>query len=104
MATGSKKIVAPSSIPPFVKTEVDRVLESSLADFSIRELLGLLLSNTGTAERRVFLQNTPQDRANGFYERAVQVGTVPVEVRVPRTRKGEFRPASLPSPYRRGYA
>ena len=26
-----------------------------------------------------------------------------LEVRVPRTRSGEFRPASLPSPYRRGY-
>src|SRR2546426_1564803 len=47
MTAGSKKSVAPSTIPQFVKTDVDRVLESGLADFSIRELLGLLLSNTG---------------------------------------------------------
>lgn len=104
MTVGSKKSVAPSTIPPFVKTDVDRVLESGLADFSLRELLGLLLSNTGTAERKIFLENTPQDKPNGFYERAVQLGTIPVNVRVPRTRKGDFRPASLPSPYRRGYA
>src|SRR3954462_4874440 len=104
MTAGSKKSVAPSTIPQFVKTDVDRVLESGLGDFSLRELLGLLLSGTGASERKVFLENAPQDRANGFYERAVQLGTIPVDVRVPRTRKGDFRPASLPSPYRRGYA
>src|SRR5437773_10451288 len=90
MTAGSKKSVAPSTIPQFVKTDVDRVLESGLADFSIRELLGLLLSNTGAAERKVFLENTPYDKANGFYERSVQLGTIPVDVRVPRTRKGDF--------------
>lgn len=104
MSTRLKKSVAPTTIPEFVKTDVDRVLESSMADFSIRELLGLLLSSTGSAERKVFLENTPQDRPNGFYERAVQLGTIPVDVRVPRTRKGDFRPASLPTRYRRGYA
>jgi putative transposase len=104
MTAGSKKSVAPPAIPQFVKTEVDRVMETGLADFSLRELLGLLLSNTGAAERKVFLENAPQDRPNGFYERAVELGTIPVNVRVPRTRKGDFRPASLPSPYRRGYA
>lgn len=29
---------------------------------------------------------------------------MPVEVRVPRTRTGDFRPASLPAPYQRGYS
>jgi putative transposase len=104
MTAGSKKSVAPSTIPELVKTDVDRLLESGMADFSIRELLGLLLSSTGASERKVFLENAPQDRANGFYERAVQLGTIPVDVRVPRTRKGDFRPASLPTRYRRGYA
>lgn len=103
MSTNPKKSVAPSTIPQLVKTDIERVLESGLVDFSIRELLGLLLSNAGTAERKVFLENTPNDKANGFYERSVQLGTIPVDVQVPRTRKGDFRPASLPSPYRRGY-
>ena len=103
MATGSKKSVAPSSIPPFVKSDVERVLESGLVDFSLRELLSVLLSSTGAAERKVYLENATEDRPNGFYDRSLQLGTIPVDVRVPRTRKGEFRPASLPSRYRRGY-
>jgi transposase-like protein len=103
MATGSKKSVAPSSIPEFVKSDVDRILQSGLADFSIRELLGLLLSSTGVAERKVYLDNANDDKANGFYDRSLQLGSIPVEVRVPRTRSGEFRPATLPSRYRRGY-
>ena len=66
--------------------------------------MGLLISSTGAAERNVYLEKTSNDTPNGFYDRSLQVGTIPVEVRVPRTRSGEFRPASLPSPYRRGYS
>lgn len=103
MAPGSKKSVAPSSMPEFVKSDVDRIFQSGLADFSIRELLGLLLSSTGVAERKVYLDNANDDKPNGFYDRSLQLGSIPVEVRVPRTRSGEFRPATLPSRYRRGY-
>ena len=39
-----------------------------------------------------------------FYDRSLQVGTIPVQVRVPRSRTGDFRPASLPAPYQRGYS
>ncbi len=39
-----------------------------------------------------------------FNDRSLQLGTIPVEVRVPRSRTGEFRPATLPSRYRRGYS
>lgn len=62
------------------------------------------MSSTGVAERQVYLEDTPQDRSNGFYHRSLQLGTIPVHIRVPRTRSGDFRPASLPSRYRRGYA
>jgi transposase-like protein len=90
-------------MPEFVKSDVDRIFQSGLADFSIRELLGLLLSSTGVAERKVYLDNANDDKPNGFYDRSLQLGSIPVEVRVPRTRSGEFRPATLPSRYRRGY-
>lgn len=103
MATGSKKSVTPSAIPEFIKSDVDKILQSGLGDFSIRELLGLLISSTGTAERKVYLENTNDDQPNGFYDRSLQLGTIPVEIRVPRTRSGEFRPATLPSRYQRGY-
>jgi transposase-like protein len=86
------------------KSEVDQLLQTGLADFSLRELLGLLMSTAGTAERSVYLEKEPTDKPNGFYDRSLQLGTLPVDVRVPRTRTGEFRPATLPSRYRRGYS
>jgi putative transposase len=104
MATGSKKSVPPSPSAEFAKSEVDKVLQSGLADFSLRELLGALISSAGAAERQVYLQDTPIDKSNGFYDRSLFVGSIPVDVRVPRSRNGDFRPASLPAPYRRGYS
>jgi putative transposase len=104
MATDPKKSVTPSSISSVAKTDVDRLLQTGLADFSLRELLGLLISSAGAAERNVYLQDTPTDRSNGFYDRSLQVGSIPIDIRVPRTRHGDFRPTSLPGPYRRGYS
>jgi transposase-like protein len=62
------------------------------------------LSNLGEVERRQYLQRTPEDKGNGAYSRALTLGSLPLSVRVPRTRSGEFRPRSLPPPYERGYA
>src|SRR5215470_8640714 len=104
MATDPKKTVPPSAVSSIAKTDVDRLLQTGLADFSLRELLGLLISCAGAAERSVYLQDTTSDKANGFYDRSLQVGSIPVDVRVPRSRNGDFRPASLPAPFRRGYA
>jgi putative transposase len=104
MATGSKKSVTQStSMPEFAQSEIEQVLQSGLGDFSIRQLLGFLISSAGAAERKRYLEKT-DDRPNGFYDRQLEVGATPVEVRVPRTRNGEFRPSTLPGPYQRGYS
>lgn len=103
MSTDPKKSLAPAAISELAKNDIDQLLQTGLADFSLRELLGLLISSAGVGERNVYLEKTAADKPNGFYDRSLQVGTVPVDIRVPRTRSGEFRPASLPSPYRRGY-
>jgi transposase-like protein len=103
MATDPKKSLTPSSGSTITKTDVDRLLQTGLADFSLRELLGVLISSASAAERNVYLQDSPTDRSNGFYDRSLQVGSIPIDVRVPRTRSGEFRPTTLPLPYRRGY-
>src|SRR5438128_10171706 len=100
MTTDPKKSVSPGSISELAKSDVDQLLQTGLADFSLRELLGLLISSTGAAERSVYLEKDPSDKANGFYDRSLQLGTIPVDVRVPRTRSAEFRPADLPSRYR----
>src|SRR5919198_3676250 len=104
MTTDPKKSLPSSSVSSIAKTDVDRLLETGLADFSLRELLGLLISSAGAAERNVYLQDTPNDKSNGFYDRSLQVGSIPVDIRVPRSRNGDFRPASIPPPYRRGYS
>ena len=104
MATDPKKSLPPSVISSTAKTDIDRLLQTGLADFSLRELLGMLISSAGAAERNVYLQDTPTDKPNGFYDRSLQVGSIPVDIRVPRTRHGDFRPVSLPAPYRRGYS
>jgi transposase-like protein len=104
MTTDSKKSLSPSVVPQVAKSEVERALQSGLGDFTLRELLGTLVSSAGLAERQVYLEQAEGDKPNGFYDRSLQVGTVPVDIRVPRTRSGDFRPKSLPSPYQRGYS
>jgi len=76
---------------------------SGLGPYTLRERLGWLLSSLGVAERQAYLERIRRDKPNGFYDRGLQVGTVPVELRVPRTRLGDFRPASWPAAYQRGY-
>jgi transposase-like protein len=77
---------------------------SGLGNFSLRELLGALLSNLAQAERGAYLQNQLDDKANGFYPRSLLLGSVPVEMEVLRTRSGQFRPPSLPARNQRGYS
>jgi hypothetical protein len=99
MATDPKPSLTPKVSPDSsLPSAVEQVLTSGLGDCSLRELLSLMLSSVGQAERQAFLERTRNDHANGFYDRALEVGTIPVEVQVPRTRSGEFRPASLPPP------
>jgi putative transposase len=104
MATDPKPSVSPTSPSQPLPADIRQALASGLGDFSLRELLSWLLSNVGLAERQAYLERIPNDNPNGFYDRSLQLGTIPVEVRVPRSRSGDFRPASLPPPYQRGYS
>jgi putative transposase len=103
MATGSNKSLPPSPSSPFGKSEVEKILQSGLGDFSLRELLGALLSSLAHAEREAYLQSH-EDKANGFYPRSLLLGSVPIDLEVPRTRSKQFRPPSLPARYQRGYS
>jgi len=90
--------LTPVSLSERAKKDVDQLLQSGLSDLSLRDLLGWLISTAGAAERNVYLEKQPTDKPNGFYDRCLQLGTLPLEVRVPRTRTGDFSPATLPSP------
>ena len=80
------------------------MLDSDLAHLSLRELLGMLRSSVGRAERKAYLERVVHDKPNGFYDRSLAVGAIPLDLRVPRTRTGDFRPATLPPLYQRGYS
>jgi len=105
MATDSKPSVSSNaaSAPGPLPAEVEQALACGLGNYTLRELLSWMLSSVGVAERRAYLEGRGEDKANGFYDRALQVGSLPVEIRVARTRTGDFRPASLPAAYERGY-
>jgi putative transposase len=88
--------------------ELHKAVESALGggtldQLTTRNLLGLLLSCLFQAERSTYLEQTEGDKGNGSYDRGVNVGSLPLEVEVPRTRSGEFRPSQLPPPYQRAY-
>jgi transposase-like protein len=92
----------PAAQPRTLQHKVDRALVGGLGQLSTNALLAGLLNNLFHAERESYLDDAEEDKGNGAYDRNVNVGSVPVEVEVPRSRKGDFRP-SLPPPYQRGY-
>ena len=61
MTTDPKKSLTPASIAELAKSDVDQLLQTGLADFSLRELLGLLISSAGAAERNVYLEKDPTE-------------------------------------------
>lgn len=103
MATDPKPSLSPNVAMEALSPELRQALASGLGDFTLRELLGLTLSTLGEAERRAYLARTPGDKGNGAYARGLNLGCLPLEVEVPRTRSGAFRPRLLPPPYQRDY-
>jgi putative transposase len=104
MTTDLNQSLAPKSASSPQENALDQMLESNLPDLSLRELLGTLLSSLGVAERKAYLERLAEDRPNGFYDRSLQLGSMPLDLRVPRTRSGQFRPTLLPPLYQRGYS
>jgi transposase-like protein len=104
MTTDPIKSVPPDAVPENLEKEIAEALACGLGNLSLRELLGMTLSTVGQAERRAYLSRVGStDKGNGAYERSLQVGSIPVGLRVPRTRSGAFRPTVLPPPYERDY-
>lgn len=84
--------------------EVEQALAGGLGELTLRQLLAWLLSCLGQGQRKVYLDQAPRDKGNGSYLRSLMLGSLPLEVEVPRTRQGAFRPSFLPPPYQRGYS
>ena len=67
MSTGSDKSLPPSSPRSLEKSEIEKLLQSGLGDFSVRELLGALLSCLIHAERGPYLEDAPQDNVTPHF-------------------------------------
>ena len=104
MPTDPKPNLSQNNTGDSLENEIERLLNSGLENFSVRELLAMMLSAAGQAERRAYLADATADKGNGAYERSLNVGSIPLDIQVPRTRTGNFRPRSLPPPYARGYS
>jgi len=104
MATDPKVSVTPNAVGDVLEKEVAEAMAAGLGNLSLRELLGMTLTSIGHAERRAYLARVgASDKGNGSYARGLKLGSIPLEIDVPRTRSGAFRPNVLPSRYERDY-
>ena len=76
---------------------------SLLEERTLRDLLGELISGLAKSERNLYLESHPGDKGNGSYDRDLAVGSMPLDIAVPRVRSGDFRSLILPEKYQRGY-
>jgi hypothetical protein len=66
MATDPNPSVAPQSLPEPLPADITQALAAGLGDFSLRELLGLVLTQLSHAERQAYLARIPADKGNGL--------------------------------------
>jgi putative transposase len=87
-----------------IQQQIQHAVDGGLADLSLRDLLGMLLTSVGFAERAAYLRQHGEYTGNGTYSRpALGIGSLSVPVEVPRTRKSKFRPSILPPRHARGF-
>jgi len=103
LMTSPKNKLPDLQLSDYIHEEVQHAVDGGLGELSLRPLLSMLLSSVFEAERRQYLQHTPDDKGNGAYGRSLNLGSMPLSVSVPRTRSGKFRPATLPQRYQRSY-
>lgn len=102
MTTDPDNSLSPNP-PESLPDPIAEALAGGLGDCNLRELLALVLNGLGQAERLKYLAHHRTDKGNGSYPRSVSLGSIPLDIAVPRTRTGEFRPSVLPPPYQRDY-
>ena len=68
---------------------------------STAQILQTVINQLMRAERSLHLEQHPQDKANGYYQRNLGSPNGTIHLEVPRDRQGDFRPQVLPDPYQR---
>ena len=76
-------------------------LQKAFTAESYEEMLSHLLNLLALLERTIYLQNTSNDKGNGFRTRKLHAGSFTFDLLIPRTRNGNFRPFFLPEKWKR---
>lgn len=80
---------------------VRELIQKALMSKSHEEMVSHLLNLLAIVERNIYLQNTQNDKGNGFRQRKLHAGSQTYKLLVPRTRTGYFRPSFLPEKWKR---
>ena len=104
MATSPSSKITDADVTRQLAEEIAQWAPGELDHLTLRQVLGLMFSLLSESERRAFLSRVHTDKGNGHYARSLVIGSTPVEIQVPRTRTGRFRPGLLPGPYQRGFS
>lgn len=67
----------------------------------IKMAASLLLNELMKKEREIYLRDSVENKANGYYERQLACFLGDLGISVPRDRKSEFRPAILPQEWQK---
>jgi putative transposase len=67
------------------------------------EILQTTMNLLMLAERNLHLDGKTADKGNGYFNRELGTPMGKIDLRVPRDRNGDFRPAILPAPHQRDY-
>jgi len=75
---------------------LDGINTEKLLEMVAQLHLSHILNKLMLFERESYLNENPNDSANGFYERTLHWKNLPMRLSVPRTRSSDFFPSTLP--------
>ena len=98
-----KKMILTSSEREIVVEEIVEYLVNNpeILFMNNKEKFKLIMELLMRAERRLHLDNSPNDKGNGYTKRKLNTSMGQIELNVPRDRDGDFRPSVLPPKYQR---
>lgn len=67
----------------------------------INLIVSEVINSIMKSERDIYLNNHQEDNANGYYDRSLNIKSDKIDLNVPRSRDGDFRPSILPDKYKR---
>ncbi len=74
----------------------EKISKENMYLFIKNFLIPLIINLLSEEERRIYLENNPEDSKNGTYPRTMLFSNFPLQIKIPRTRKPGFYPSFIP--------